>query len=188
MLNKGKWMRAAVLVLVVVLVGGIWFIKNQGNADKKTAAVQNEQQGGELAAAGDPNFELYTNKMDVAALSAYQLPMLLDFGADDCIPCQQMAPALDAIHAEMQGKAIVKFVDVWKNTDGADGFPIQVVPTQIMIYADGTPYVPSEDMADSGIRFTMYSKKDTEEHMFTLHQGGLTQDQMRLILKDLGVV
>jgi thioredoxin 1 len=38
-----------------------------------------------------------------------------------------------------------------------------------------------------GIEFTMYSFKETEEHAFTVHQGGLTEDQMRLILTDMGV-
>jgi thioredoxin 1 len=88
------------------------------------------------------------------------------------------------MNAEMQGKAIIKFVDVWKYTDAADGFPIQVIPTQVIINADGTPYVPSDDI---GIKFTMYSTKDTNEHVFTVHQGGLTEDQMRLILADIGV-
>ena len=59
------------------------------------------------------------------------------------------------MNAEMQGKAIVKFVDVWKHAEAADGFPIQVIPTQVLINADGTPYVPSEAMDDSGIEFSM---------------------------------
>ena len=94
---------------------------------------------------------------------------------------------MKTMNAEMQGKAIIRFVDVWKYTDGADGFPIQVIPTQVLVNADGTPYVPSEAMESSGIKFTMYSTKDTNEHVFTVHQGGLTEEQMRLILKDMGV-
>jgi thioredoxin 1 len=33
----------------------------------------------------------------------------------------------------------------------------------------------------------MYSYKDTGEHAFTVHQGGLTEQQMRAILDDMGV-
>ncbi len=84
----------------------------------------------------------------------------------------------------MQGKAIIKFVDVWKNGAVANDFPIQVIPTQVFINADGTPYVPSGDMQ---IKFDMYRRKDIYEHAFTVHQGELTEDQMRAILADMGV-
>lgn len=95
-----------------------------------------------------------------------------------------MAPVLKALNEQMQGKAIIKFVDVWKNGEAANGFPIQVIPTQVLINSDGTPYVPSKDIQ---INFTMYSTRDTNEHVFTVHQGGLNEDQMRLILNDMGV-
>lgn len=184
-MNKNKWVKIGVLLLVVLLVGGVWLIKDQKKVELQTAGIQNQTGG--LAEGQDPNFVLYTTKMDVAALSAYKLPMILDFGADDCIPCQEMAPALNAIHEEMQGKAIIKYADVWKHTEAAEGFPIQVVPTQVMYSADGTPYVPSDAVAAS-IKLSMYNAKDTDEHLFTIHQGGLTQEQMRLILADMGVV
>jgi thioredoxin 1 len=57
----------------------------------------------------------------------------------------------------------------------------------VIINADGSPYVPSDSMSDSGIEFTMYSSKDTGEHVFTTHQGGLTEEDMRKILTDMGV-
>jgi thioredoxin 1 len=95
-----------------------------------------------------------------------------------------MAPVLETMNAEMQGKAIIKFVDVWKHAEAADGFPIQVIPTQVLINTDGTPYVPSDDIE---VEFTMYSYKETGEHAFTVHQGGLTEEQMRAILEDMGV-
>ena len=58
-----------------------------------------------------------------------------------------------------------------------------MIPTQVFINADGTPYVPGEDL---GIEFGFYSTKDTHQHVFTVHQGGLTEEQMRTILADMG--
>jgi thioredoxin 1 len=58
-----------------------------------------------------------------------------------------------------------------------------VIPTQIFFNADGTPYVPSDDL---GIEFGFYRMKDTQKHVFTVHQGGLTEEQMRNILADMG--
>ena len=39
----------------------------------------------------------------------------------------------------------------------------------------------------SQIELTQYTYKDTGELAFTVHQGGLTEEQMRLILSDMGV-
>ena len=122
--------------------------------------------------------------IDLEALKSHGLPIIIDFGSDFCIPCKAMAPVLKTMNSEMQGKAIIKFVDVWKHSEAADGFPIQVIPTQVLINADGTPYIPSDDI---GIKFNMYSSKDTGKHAFTVHQGGLTDKEMRAILADMGV-
>lgn len=123
--------------------------------------------------------------IDLDNLTSYGLPIIIDFGADSCIPCKEMAPVLETINAEMRDKAIIKFVDVWKNGDAAQDFPVQVIPTQVFINADGTPYVPDEDI---GIEFTLYSHKEKKKHIYTVHQGGLTEVQMRLILDDMGVI
>ena len=215
-MDKKKLVKIGVPILIVLLVAGVWFIKNQKPVEPAITDVQNEaaasipvatgnlndQQAvrrvtgdaqsaettGAPVAVNDPNFTLHTEKIDLKVLSEYKLPMILDFGSDNCIPCKEMAPVLVSMNAQMQGKAIIRFVDVWKYTNGADGFPIQVIPTQVLVNPDGTPYVPSETMESSGIKFTMYSMKDTNEHVFTVHQGGLTEEQMRLILKDMGVL
>lgn len=97
-----------------------------------------------------------------------------------------MAPVLKTLNAEMQGKAFIKFVDVWQYYEAAANVPVQVIPTQIFVNADGTPFIPSEKLA-SQIEFMMYSDKETGSHIFTTHQGGLSEDQMRLILAEMGV-
>jgi thioredoxin 1 len=48
-------------------------------------------------------------------IKSYGVPFVIDFGSDSCIPCKEMAPVLETLHEEFQGKAIVHFVDVWKN-------------------------------------------------------------------------
>lgn len=165
-------------ILVPILIAAtltiIWIVKTH------PTPTPIDEQTGNVA-----DFVLEATSIDLDTLKEYKLPIIIDFGADSCIPCKEMAPVLKTLNAEMQGKAIIKFVDVWKNGDAAKDFPIQVIPTQVFINADGKPYVPSDDM---GIKFDMYSKKDTGEHAFTVHQGGLTEEQMRAILVDMGVV
>ena len=112
--------------------------------------------------------------------------MIVDYGADTCIPCKEMAPVLEKANEEFQGKAFIKFINVWDYPDAANNVPVQVIPTQVLFNADGTPFVPSEELATQ-IEFLMYSHRETGEHVFTVHQGGLTEEQMRAILKEMGV-
>ena len=58
-----------------------------------------------------------------------------------------MAPVLETLNEEMYGKAFIQFADVWQYADVASNVPVQVIPTQVLINADGTPFVPSEDLA-----------------------------------------
>ena len=169
-MDKKKLVKIIVPVCIVLIIAGIWIFKN-ANSDAPPIT-------------DNKDFTLEATNIDLEVLTSYELPIIIDFGADSCIPCKEMAPVLKTLNVEMQGAAIIKFVDVWKNENAANNFPIQVIPTQIFINADGTPYVPSDDIK---IEFTMYSTKDTNEHVFTIHQGGLTEDQMRRILTDMGV-
>lgn len=124
--------------------------------------------------------------VDVEALKQYKLPIVIDFGAHTCVPCKEMAPVLERLNAEWQGKVIVQFVDVWKYKEVANAFPVQVIPTQIFYTSDGKPFVPSEQLIQE-IDFMVYKHKVTNEHLFTVHQGGLTEDELRKIVREMGV-
>jgi len=173
-MNKKKLLKVIVPICLVLIVAGIWIFKNTNKRlDPIGALPMNEE-----------DFLLEATFIDLDLLKEYNLPIIIDFGADSCIPCKEMAPVLKTLNTEMEGKAIIKFVDVWKNGEAAKDFPIQVIPTQVFINADGKPYLPSDNIQ---IKFDMYSHKDTGEHVFTVHQGGLTEEQMRVILVNMGV-
>lgn len=186
--RKSVILKITLIAVILIAIAAIWFVKN-GSVTRITAdqaaEVTQTAESGEPATAEDQadDFALEAEAIDLAALLAYKLPIIIDFGSDSCIPCQEMAPVLKSANEDYQGKAIIKFVDVWKYTDAANNFPVQVIPTQVFINADGTPYVPSKDL---GIEFGFYSTKDTQKHVFTVHQGGLTAEQMDKILADMG--
>jgi len=127
---------------------------------------------------------LSVTKVDLDTWKSYGIPIIIDFGADSCIPCKEMAPVLAKMNEEWNGKVLVKFVDVWKNGDAAANLPLSVIPTQFIFGADGKPYVPSKS---NGMAFNQYQLKETGEHVYTTHQGGLTEEQIRAIMKELGV-
>jgi len=181
---KKKTATVVVIILVVAAIVSIWLFKNAGSDSKSNSSKHAENQiDGIISPAYEDAFTLEATAIGLDELKVYGIPIIIDFGADSCIPCKEMAPVLRNLNSEMQGKAIIKFVDVWKNRQAADGFPIQLIP-QVLVNSEGNPYVPSKDI---GIEFTKYVMKDTGEHIFTVHQGGLTEDQMRKILADMGI-
>jgi thioredoxin 1 len=65
------------------------------------------------------------------------LPRLVDLGAGKCIPCKAMAPILDQLRVDYEGRLDVRFIDVWKTPDEAQPYGLRVIPTQIFYSADG---------------------------------------------------
>jgi thioredoxin 1 len=64
-------------------------------------------------------------------------PMLVDLGADECVPCKLMKPILDNITEEYAGRMDVIFIDVWKYREQATRFNVRMIPTQIFFDEQG---------------------------------------------------
>jgi thioredoxin 1 len=62
---------------------------------------------------------------------------MVDLGADQCVPCKMMAPILQKLKKEYEGRAAIVFVDVWKNPEESRRFRIRAIPTQIFYDAEG---------------------------------------------------
>jgi len=170
--KKGMALKIAVPILLLCIVAWIWAAKNY-NEDITPATGDN------------PDFALHvTENIDMDKLKSYGLPIIIDFGADSCIPCKEMAPILKELNAELQGKAIIRFVDVWKYQSLAEGYPISVIPTQIFIDSNGKPYKPEDPEAQ---QMKLYSLRETDEHVFTTHEGGMTKEQLLDVLKEMGL-
>jgi len=59
-------------------------------------------------------------------------PVLVDFSATWCQPCKMLAPAIEAISQEYDGRLQVYAVDVEDAPDTAGHFGVTSVPTCIM--------------------------------------------------------
>ena len=67
------------------------------------------------------------------------LPAIVDFYADWCGPCKMVAPILDEISSEYQGKMHVYKIDTDKEQELAAAFGIQSIPSLLFIPMSDQP-------------------------------------------------
>lgn len=181
--KKSLIIRILVPVLIIIIIVAMWVIKNP-RSDSELMIVSNPNEN----QVDNADFCLNAaESIDYEMLFKYGLPIIVDYGAGSCIPCKEMAPVLQTMNAEMQGKAIIKFVDVWQYEEAASGVPLRLIPSQVIFNADGSPYEPSDETFLMVGGFQQYTDRESGATIFTVHEGGLTEEQMRLILAEMGV-
>lgn len=127
-----KAVKIGIVIVLLVLVSLVVAIKRQqrhssfesafaANTDSRTPAVSQTENPNESSAAE----------------KASQLPLLLDLGADKCIPCKMMKPILEELKQVYKEQFQVTFIDVWENPDQARKYNIRMIPTQIFFDAEG---------------------------------------------------
>jgi thioredoxin 1 len=71
----------------------------------------------------DDNFDTEVLKSD--------MPVLVDFFAEWCGPCKMMAPVIDKLSTELEGKIKIGKIDVDANSAVSMKYQIQSIPTLI---------------------------------------------------------
>ena len=67
------------------------------------------------------------------------LPAIIDFYADWCGACKMVAPILEELSNEYEGKLVIYKVNTDKEQEVSAVFGIQSIPTMLFIGVDGEP-------------------------------------------------
>ncbi len=81
-----------------------------------------------LAKVSDQTFEDDVIKASV--------PVLVDYWAEWCGPCKQIAPALEEIASEMDGRVNVAKLNIDENPQTPQKYGVRGIPT-LMLFKDG---------------------------------------------------
>lgn len=92
------------------------------------------------------------------------LPAIIDFYADWCGPCKMVAPILEELAKEYEGKVLIYKVDTEAEQELAAVFGIRSIPSFLFIPTEGQP------MMQPGALPKNVFKKVIEEHLVTEKQ------------------
>ena len=84
----------------------------------------------------DQNTLTFTDTNFDADVVLSDVPVLVDVWAEGCGGCRQLAPVIDVLASEYQGKAKVGKLDAMSNLNTAMRYHIRALPT-LLLFKDG---------------------------------------------------
>ena len=136
-------MKKYLLIAITILAFG--FTAN-AQEEKKESKVQHLTYKEFLNKVWDfeksPNTFVYKGK----------LPAIVDFYADWCGPCRRVAPIMEKLAEEYDGKLLIYKVNTQNEAELAQAFQIRSIPTVLFIPLEGRPSMQVGAMQEEGYR------------------------------------
>ena len=136
-------MKKSILIAMAVMVFGLTV---NAQEEKKESKVQHLTYKEFLKKVWDfeksPNTFVYKGK----------LPAIVDFYADWCGPCRRVAPIMEKLAEEYDGKLLIYKVNTQNETGLASAFQIRSIPTVLFIPMEGQPMMQVGALPEEGYR------------------------------------
>lgn len=115
-----------------------------GLASCGNAGAQNDKNtGNNVKAVTELNADSFKTKVyDLSKETLVYLgdkPAIVDFAASWCGPCQRIAPILNELAKEYDGKIVIYKVDIDKHRELAKAFNVSSIPALLYIPINGDP-------------------------------------------------
>jgi thioredoxin len=136
-------MKKSILIAMAVMVFGLTV---NAQEEKKESKVQHLTYKEFLKKVWDfeksPNTFVYKGK----------LPAIVDFYADWCGPCRRVAPIMEKLAEEYDGKLLIYKVNTQNEAGLASAFQIRSIPTVLFIPMEGQPMMQVGALPEEGYR------------------------------------
>ena len=97
-------------------------------------SVDNEKGTDAVGEAGETSKVVHLSTEDFDdVLGEASVPILVDFWAPWCMPCRMMAPVLEELAEEYDGRAIIAKVNTDENQDLATRFSVRGIPSLLIM-------------------------------------------------------
>ncbi len=118
------------IVAVLAVIAAVVVVVIRKNAD-----VTNDTGPGSTTVAHTSTET--TTPADASPEQTAPLPRLVDLGRNKCIPCKKMAPILDKLAEDFDGRFIVEVINLENDREAAKRYNVKLVPTQIFFDLNG---------------------------------------------------
>lgn len=108
---KNNVIKIIIVLVVIAMVGGVYFIKQNASSDSKTQSDN-----------------ILTEKKAVK---------MINFVAPNCPACVKMKGLMNEVIAEYNGRAEIAEIDIMENEEMGNKYNIMYTPTQIFFDEDG---------------------------------------------------
>ena len=136
-------MKKTILITLAILAFGLTV---NAQEEKKASKVQHLTYKEFLKKVWDfeknPNTFVYKG----------EVPAIVDFYADWCGPCRRVAPIMEKLAEEYDGKLVVYKVNTQFETELAKAFQIRSIPTVLFIPMEGQPMMQVGALPEEGYR------------------------------------
>ena len=177
-------MRRMVLVFVALIAVTVLVIPGCGSGSKTTGNASGNQPLSLPEKNEDPDMSFVVTEFDIKDIKSQGKPVILNFG-DDSPDAQSTLDALSSLYEVLSEHICIVSVDLAEKPDAKSGFPVQVIPSQFFYLDNGNP-IPLP--IGIGILMSTFTSIDTEEPIFTIHEGPMTAEEFLVVLDHIGAI